>query len=80
MDKQNITLSIRKDILQKVKILAATQNTSVTALLTSQLEEILRREEGYQNARKKYDRLLDQEIDLGTHGSINWARDELHDR
>ena len=55
MDKQNITLSIRKDILQKVKILAATQNTSVSALLTGYMEDIFRCEEGSQIARKKHE-------------------------
>lgn len=80
MEKQNITLSIRKDVLQKVKILAVKQSTSVSALLTNLLEDIVNREEGYQAANKNYSRVLQQEINLGTNGSIDWSRDELHDR
>lgn len=80
MEKQNITLSIRKDVLQKIKILAVKQSTSVSALLTNLLEDIISREEGYQTARRKHIRLLQQEIDLGTDGSINWSREELHAR
>ena len=80
MDRQNITLSIDKDILQKVKILAVKQNTSVSALLTHLLEYIVAREEGYQNASQNHLRLLQQEFDLGTNGSIKWSRDELHAR
>lgn len=80
MEKQNITLSIRKDILQKVKILAVTQSTSVSALLTNLLEDIIAREEGYQTARQNHSWLLSQELDLGTSGSIDWTRDELHAR
>ena len=80
MEKQNITLSIRKDVLQKVKILAVKQSTSVSTLLTTLLEDIIAREEGYQTASQKYVRSLHQEIDLGTNGSIGWSRDELHAR
>ncbi len=80
MNRQNITLSIDKDILQKVKILAVKQNTSVSALLTHLLEYIVTREEGYQTASKNHLRLLQQEFDLGTNGSIKWSRDELHAR
>lgn len=80
MEKQNITLSIRKDVLQKVKILAVRQSTSVSALLTNLLEDIVAREEGYQTARQNHTRFLRENIDLGTNGSIDWSRDELHAR
>jgi hypothetical protein len=79
MTKQNITLSIRKDILKKIKTIAGKQNTSVSALLTVQLEEMIAREEGYQAARIKHLNMLREKIDLGTQGSITWSRDELQD-
>lgn len=80
MEKQNITLSIRKDILQKVKILAVKQRTSVSALMTNLLEHIVALDEGYQIGKQKYSQLLQQDIDLGTNGLINWSREDLHDR
>jgi hypothetical protein len=80
MEKQNITLSIRKDILQKVKILAVKQRTSVSALMTNLLEHIVALDEGYQTGKQKYSQLLQQDIDLGTNGLINWSREDLHDR
>ena len=80
MENQNITLSIRKDILQKVKILAVKQRTSVSALMTNLLEEIVARDEGYQTAQQKYSLLLQQDLDLGTKGVMDWSRDELHAR
>ena len=80
MENQNITLSIRKDILQKVKILAVKQRTSVSALMTNLLEEIVARDEGYQTAQQKYSLLLQQDRDLGTKGVVDWSRDELHAR
>jgi hypothetical protein len=80
MENQNITLSIRKDILQKVKILAVKQRTSVSALMTNLLEDIVARDEGYQIAQQKYSLLLQQDRDLGTKGVMDWSRDELHAR
>ena len=80
MENQNITLSIRKDILQKVKILAVKQRTSVSALMTNLLEDIVARDEGYQTAKQKYSLLLQQDIDLGTNGLMDCSRDELHAR
>ena len=80
MDKQNITLSIRKEILKKVKILAVKRNTSVSAMMTNLLEEIVSQEEGYKDAWQKHSTILEQEINLGTNGNIDWSRDELHGR
>ena len=80
MENQNITLSIRKDILRKVKILAVKQRTSVSALMTNLLEDIVARDEGYQTAQQKYSLLLQQDRDLGTKGVMDWSRDELHAR
>lgn len=80
MEKQNITLSIRKDILQKVKIMAAKQDTSISALMTDVLEGVVAQDEGYRAASQNYRRLLEKEFDLGTKGSIGWSRDDLHDR
>ena len=80
MKKQNITLSIRKDVLQKVKIIAVKRSTSVSAMMTNLLEDIVALDEGYQTASQKHIRLLQQEIDLGTNGSIDWSRDDIHAR
>ena len=80
MEKQNITLSIRKDVLQKVKIIAVKRSSSVSAMMTNLLEDIVALDDGYQTASQKHIRLLQQEVDLGTNGSMDWSRDELHAR
>ena len=48
METQNITLSLPKDILLKVKLLATKQGTSVSGLLARFLEEIVARDEGFE--------------------------------
>jgi predicted transcriptional regulator len=78
MEKQNITLSLPKDVLQKVKFLAARQETSVSGLLTRALEEIVSREEGYEAARRSHLAQLETGLDLGTRGARPWIREELH--
>ncbi len=80
MNTQNITLSIPKDIIRKVKIIAAGKGTSISSYLTQLLEETVAREEGYQAARRRHLTMLDQDLDLGIDGAFTWTRDELHER
>jgi predicted transcriptional regulator len=80
MDTQNITLSIPKDILRKIKLIAVKQDTSVSGLMTQALEEIVVREEGYRAARRRHLKALDTGVDMATNGNPGWTREELHDR
>lgn len=80
MEKQNITLSIPKDILTQIKVLAAQRDTSVTRMLTEALEALLREESGYEAARRNHTRRLRESGSLCTFGETNWDRDSLHER
>ena len=80
MEKQNITLSLAKDILRKVKIIAVERGTSVSGLLTSILEDVVRHKENYKTAYRSHKLILERGIDLGTSGSAIWTREELHER
>jgi len=77
---QNITLSIPKPVLRKVKILAVERQTSVSALLTGLLEEIVEREDAYAAARERALTRLERPANLGTRGQVTWTRDSLHER
>ena len=79
MDKQNITLSIPKEVLLKVKLLAVKQGTSVSGLMTRVLEDIVASEEGYRASRRRHLLTLARGIDLDTQGAIDWGREDLHD-
>jgi hypothetical protein len=39
--KQNITLSLDKDLIKKAKILAAQRQTSISRMLSEELEKII---------------------------------------
>ncbi|NLU50193.1 MAG: CopG family transcriptional regulator [Syntrophomonadaceae bacterium] len=80
MEYQNITLSLPKDVLKRVKHLAVERDTSVSALLANFLEEILQKEEAYQKARLHHLTMLEGNLDLGTNGRITWNREALHER
>ncbi|CAN5881037.1 CopG family transcriptional regulator [soil metagenome] len=80
METRNITLSLPEETLREVKVLAARRGTSVSALLSETLTDILERESGYVAARERGLAALGQGRDLGTNGEIGWERDELHER
>jgi predicted transcriptional regulator len=80
LDTQNITLSLPKEILRKIKIIAVQKDTSVSGLLTDALAELVRREDAYVQAREHHIASLRQAADLGTKGQMGVAREDLHDR
>jgi len=63
--KANITLKLDRDLLRKAKILAAEKDTSVSALVTEQLEKAVRDREGYEQAKKRALARLERGYNLG---------------
>jgi hypothetical protein len=76
--KTNITLKIDADILREVRILAAEEGRSISALLTDRLEAIVRERKAFDKARRRALARLREGLDL------QWtppkSRDELHER
>jgi hypothetical protein len=80
METQNVTLSLPKEVLYKVKLLAVKRQTSISGLLTRTLEELVRQEDAYARAQQRHLQRLEKGIDLGTGGQLSTRRDELHER
>jgi hypothetical protein len=76
--RQNITLSIEKEILKKAKILAAKRETSISKLLAEQLSRAIADEDQYEVAKKRATARLRKGFPLG--GRILAKREELHAR
>jgi hypothetical protein len=76
--KSNITLKLDTALLREVRILAAEEGTSISALLAARLEQIVRERKTYDRARKRALARLREGLDL------QWtpprSRDELHER
>lgn len=80
MEKQNITLTLPKDILLKIKLIAVKRQTSVSGLLTKTLEKVVQQEDAFVHARRRHLQWLEKGEDLGSDGRIMVSRDELHER
>ena len=80
MERQNITLSLPKDILLKIKLIAVKRQTSVSGLLTQILDRLAEHEDAYAHARQRHIEWLERGADLGTGGDVSVSRDELHER
>jgi hypothetical protein len=76
--KTNITLKLDAALLREIRVLAAEEGTSISALLAARLEEIVRERKTYDRARKRALARLREGMDL------RWtpprSRDELHER
>jgi len=76
--KSEIILKLDADLLRQARVLAAEEDTSVTAMLAAKLEQIARDRKTYQRARKRALARLREGMDLRwTHPK---SRDEIHGR
>ena len=80
MEKQNITLSIPKDILREAKHLAVDRGISLSGLLVEALEERVKRLSQMRRAAERQRTLMRSGLKLGTKGKIRWSRQDLHAR
>ncbi len=76
--KQNITLSLEKVLLKKARVIAARRQTSVSRMVSEELEKVVQEKEEYEQAKKRAIALLRSGFHLG--GKIIVSRDELHER
>ena len=76
--KQNLTISLDRETIQKAKIIAARRSTSISGLVARQIEILIGEEEAYERAEREAMTLLEQGFHLG--GVIRASREELHER
>ena len=77
MAKTNITLKIDRQLLRKIKVLAAKQETSISALLVSLLEERVSKDLEYEHAKERALERMREGLDLG---GRPLSRGELYER
>jgi Family of unknown function (DUF6364) len=76
--KQNLTICLDRKTIQKAKILAARNATSISEMVSREIENTVSREEAYEHAKRQALALLDEGFHLG--GVIRATRGELHER
>lgn len=75
--KQNITLALDKGLIKKLRVIAAQRSTSVSQMLTEELQQIVERAERYEIAKRQALAALDSGFHLGGQPA---KREELHER
>ncbi|MEI9475638.1 MAG: DUF6364 family protein [Deltaproteobacteria bacterium] len=80
MEKQNITLSLPREILKKGKMVAAQKGISLNELVRELLQMTAENEEEYRTSAERQIRRMGEGIELGTKGKISWKRDQLYQR
>ena len=76
--KQNITLSLDKDLIKKAKILAAQRQTSISRMLSEELQKIIADSQEYDWAKRRTLNHLNKGFHFG--GKITVSREDLHER
>jgi HSP90 family molecular chaperone len=80
VEKQNITLSLPREILKKGKVLAARKGISLNELVRELLQANTEDDGEYQASAERQIKRMKEGIQLGTKGKIAWKRDQLHQR
>ena len=79
-ENQNITLSVPRDLLKRIKRLAVDRDTSVSSLMTEALARVADEDRRYSAVRKRALAALRSARSLGTNGRRTWSRDDIHER
>jgi post-segregation antitoxin (ccd killing protein) len=78
MPKQNITLSLDKDLIRQARQLSVRKSTSVSKLLSEELKRLVLDHKQYEHAKRRALATMKKGFHMG--GRIAASRDELHDR
>jgi hypothetical protein len=76
--KQNLTVTLAPETVQKAKVLAAKRSTSISGLVAAQIEALVDADEAYERAHRAALDLMERGFHMGGVHSI--PREELHDR
>jgi hypothetical protein len=76
MTKRNLTVQLDENVIRRAKVTAAKRGTSVSGLVTQQLERLADADERYEDAHRRAERALARSA---PRGGRRWNRDELHE-
>lgn len=75
MAKSNLTIQLDADIIRRARMVAAKHGTSVSALVARELDELVEREDRYEDARRRAIKLMAAARPRGTRG---WTRNDIY--
>lgn len=77
MTKRNLTIQLDDDVIHRAKVAAAKRGTSVSGLVTQELERLVDADERYEDARQRAERAMGRSK---PRGGRKWTREDLHAR
>lgn len=78
---RNVTLRLPADLLRQAKIVGVSQDSSLSELVRQALEDVIRRRDGYDSARRFALAAMATGFDSGVEATrYPWSRGEVHDR
>ena len=80
MEKQNVTLSLPAPLLQKLRVVAAKRNTSMSALMEEAIHKLVDGEDMREMRAKRMIERMRNSPARGIGDKITWTREELHER
>lgn len=79
MATRNLTLTLPADLVRRAKVIAATRDTSISAMIAEYLAALAQREDDYDEAWEEERRLMREGLPM-TVGDVSWSRGDLHGR
>ena len=76
--RRNITVSLDRDLIRRLKILAARRSMSISALVSGEIVRLVEEDDAYEQAKSKALSLLDEPFRSGNARVVD--RSNLHDR
>lgn len=76
--KQNLTISLERELVAKARVISARRRTSISRMLSDELRRIIERDEQYHSAKQKA--LADLRKGFAMGGRITTTRNGLHER
>ena len=80
MERQNVTLSLPKNLIRQAKSAALKHHKSLSEFLRESLEEKVSDASNYKKAADRQRKLMQTGFDLGTGGVLTISREDLHER
>lgn len=75
MAKTNLTLQLDADVIRRARVVAARRGTSVSALVARELDELVARDDRYEDARRRAIQLM---TEARPSGGRAWTRDDIY--
>jgi hypothetical protein len=80
VEKRNVTLSLPEPLLQKLRVVAAKRNSSMSGLMENAIYKLLETDDAYDMRAKRLIERMKNAPGRGIGGKITWTREEIHDR